>query len=81
MLQKGTRLGLMNSIQEMLIEKYLFTKAPAGPYHNPEWSCIDCEKKLDGYYDFYPYCISCRENHHTDLGKFKEWLVKQKGLI
>jgi len=60
-------LGLMNSIQEMLIEKYLFTKAPPGPYHNPEWSCIECKTKLEGKYDFYPYCISCKGYRHKGL--------------
>ena len=50
----------MTDIQEMLIEKYLFTKAPAGPHHNSNWSCIDCKNKLEGKYDFYPYCISCK---------------------
>ena len=55
------------SLQEMLIEKYLFTKAPAGPHHSPNWSCIDCKNKLEGEYDFYPYCISCKENRHKRL--------------
>jgi len=54
-------------IQEMLIEKYLFTKAPAGPHHNDNWQCIECKNKLEGEYDFYPYCISCREDRHEKL--------------
>ena len=54
-------------IQEMLIEKYLFTKAPPGPHHNPAWSCIECKVKLEGKHDFYPYCISCREDRHKKL--------------
>ena len=42
----------MSSIQEMLIEKYIFTKAPPGPHHNSEWGCIECKIKLEGKYDF-----------------------------
>ena len=57
----------MSDIQAMLIEKYLFTKAPAGPHHKDEWSCIDCKNKLEGVYDFYPYCISCRKDRHERL--------------
>jgi len=57
----------MDTIQEMLIEKYLFTKAPPGPHHNPAWSCIECKVKLEGKYDFYPYCIFCKENRHKGL--------------
>ena len=57
----------MNSIQEMLIEKYTFTKAPAGPHHDPSWLCIDCSKKLEDKYDFYPYCINCRVQHLYEI--------------
>ena len=69
----------MNDLQEMMIEKYTFTKAPAGPHHDSSWSCIDCKNKLEGDYDFYPYCVSCRENHTDDIEKVKEWIAKQKG--
>ena len=57
----------MDSIQEMLIEKYLFTKAPPGPYHKDEWLCLGCKTKLEGKYDFYPSCISCYEDRHKKL--------------
>ena len=72
-------MGLMD-IQEMLIEKYLFTKAPAGPHHNPGWMCIDCKTLLEGEYDFYPYCIVCRRTYCTDeeLERAKVWIVKTK---
>ena len=68
-------------IQEMLVEKYLFTKAPAGPHHNDNWSCIECQNKLEGEYDFYPYCISCREatwQNEDHMKRVKEWIVKTK---
>ena len=71
-------------IQEMLIEKYLFTKAPAGPHHNDNWSCIECKNKLEGEYDFYPYCISCREvtwQNEDHMKRVKEWILQKKSEI
>ena len=70
----------MSSIQEMLIEKYLFTKAPPGPHHNNGWLCIDCKVKLEGKYDFYPYCVLCRKEYCTDeeLERAKKWIVAKK---
>ncbi len=72
-------MGLMDK-QDMLIEKYAFTKAPAGPHHNPGWMCIDCKTLLEGKYDFYPYCVFCRRTYCTDeeLEKAKAWIVKTK---
>jgi hypothetical protein len=68
------------NIQEMLVEKYLFTKAPPGPHHNPEWLCIECKVKLEGKYDFYPYCTHCRGKHFIDveMTDINEWIVKTK---
>ncbi len=70
----------MDTIQEMLIEKYLFTKAPPGPHHNPEWSCIECKTKLEGKHDFYPYCTFCRGKYFKDeeLEDINKWIVKTK---
>ena len=70
----------MSSIQEMLVEKYLFTKAPPGPHHKPEWSCIKCKTKLEGKYDFYPYCTHCRGELFNDeeMAGINEWIVKTK---
>ena len=70
----------MTDIQEMLIEKYLFTKAPAGPHHNSGWLCLDCKIELINQYDFYPYCIFCRSAYCTneELEKAKAWIVKTK---
>ena len=67
-------------IQEMLIEKYTFTKAPAGPHHNNGWLCIDCKIKLDGDYDYYPYCIECRKSYLTaeEIGKAMLGIIKMK---
>ena len=71
-------------IQEMLIEKYTFTKAPAGPHHNDNWSCIECKSKLEGEYDFYPYCISCRETiwqNKDYLERVKKWILHRKSMV
>ena len=70
----------MSSIQEMLVEKYLFTKAPPGPHHNPEWSCIECKAKLESKHDFYPYCTYCRGKYFKDeeLEDINKWIVKTK---
>ena len=67
-------------IQEMLIEKYTVTKAPPGPHHNNGWLCIDCKVKLDGDYDYYPYCIECRKEYLTEeeIGKAMISIVKMK---
>ena len=70
----------MSSIQEMLIEKYIFTKAPPGPHHNSEWGCIECKIKLEGKYDFYPYCAFCRGKYFKgeELEDINKWIVKTK---
>jgi hypothetical protein len=71
---------MMDEKQEMLVEKYTFTKAPAGPHHNNGWLCIDCKSLLSEEHDFYPYCILCRTAYCTDeeLIKAKVWIVKTK---
>ena len=55
MSDEGYIMRTSDDLQEMLIEKYLFTKAPPGPHHNDYRQCIDCKVKLERKYDYYPY--------------------------